>query len=433
MVQAPAPDPNAAAGFESGGGEAGTIRSLMPLNAPSPRRLPLSYRRAFVQRHTRLRDVDGVPGVRLHLAGAAEPVWLAAQEALGVDGAPMPFWAFAWAGGLALAGWLQAHPDEVSGRSVLDFATGSGLVAIVAAQAGAAHVRAVDIDPFAEAAVALNARANHVHVTYATRDLLDEPPPAVDVLLAADTWYEGPLAERVLPWLQTAAAAGTRVLVGDPGRKYLPPAADAGLVELAASPVRTTTTLEDREIVHGRVFVLSPQGPDHEEQRPMNSLVRDHLPATYFAEYQLLRNELMELLADDDLAFRPGADTLSLGQLCGEIGDIEHSYVEALRLFRQDFGWHHTDPGLERSVAALTAWYADLDRDLLAAVEALSEDDIATRRIRRVDYDVNEFSPLAAQELDVYPEALLIFYGKVSIYLRLMGRGLPRHWQEWIG
>ena len=129
----------------------------------------------------------------------------------------------------------------------------------MAAQAGADHVAAVDIDPFAEAAVVLNARANRVHVAYSTRDLLDEPPPAVDVLLAADTWYEGPLADRVLPWLHAAATKGTRVLVGDPGRKYLPPRADAGLMEIAAWPVHTTTTLEDREIVEARVFALPPR------------------------------------------------------------------------------------------------------------------------------------------------------------------------------
>ena len=224
---------------------------------PSPRRLPLSWRRAFVQRHTRLREVDGVPGVRLHLAQAVEPVWHAVEEAVGVDEEPIPFWAFAWAGGLGLACWLQDHPEEVAGRSVLDVATGSGLVAIVAAQAGGAAVSAIDIDPFAEAAVALNARANHVRVTYSTRDMLDEPPPRVDVLLAADTWYEGPFAERVLPWLRAAADAGVRVLVGDPGRRYLPEPADAGFRELARYTVRTTTTLEDREVVEARVFEVS--------------------------------------------------------------------------------------------------------------------------------------------------------------------------------
>lgn len=221
----------------------------------SPRRLPLSHRRAFVQRHTRLREVDGLPGIRLHLADAVDPVWHATEETLGVDGAPIPFWAFAWAGGLALSRWLIDHPDEVAGRTVLDFATGSGLVGIVAARLGAT-VNAVDVDPFAEAAVALNARANRVHVGYAARDLLDEPPAPVDVLLAADTWYESPLADRVLPWLRAASARGVRVLVGDPGRKYLPPAA-SGLAELARYPVRTTTTLEDREVVEGRVFEVS--------------------------------------------------------------------------------------------------------------------------------------------------------------------------------
>jgi predicted nicotinamide N-methyase len=223
----------------------------------SPRRLPLSYRRAFVRRHTRLQDVDGVPGVRLHLADAVEPVWHAIEDALGIDGAPIPFWGFAWAGGLALGRWIQEHPDEVAGRSVLDLATGSGLVAIVAAQSGAAHVTAVDIDPFAEVAVALNGRANHVHVTYLDEDLLDEPPPTVDVILAGDTWYEGELAARVLPWLQAAAARGTRVLVGDPGRRYLPPTAQAGLMELGSYAVRTTTTLEDHPVVDARVFSMA--------------------------------------------------------------------------------------------------------------------------------------------------------------------------------
>jgi predicted nicotinamide N-methyase len=215
--------------------------------------------------------VDGVPGVRLHLADAVEPVWHATEAALEVEDAAIPYWAFAWAGGLALARWLQAHPDEVEGRTVLDVATGSGLVAIVAAQAGAAHVSAVDIDPFAEAAVALNARANHVRVAYEGRDLLDDPPPVVEVLLAADTWYEGPLASRVLPWLQAAAAAGTRVLVGDPGRTYLPPTGTAGMVELARYDVRTTTTLEDRPVVASRVFAMSSALAVRDSWRPAPS------------------------------------------------------------------------------------------------------------------------------------------------------------------
>lgn len=215
----------------------------------------ITGRRAFILQNTRLQRPPFVPELRLHLADEITPLWHMTEAELGARGVPPPFWAFAWAGGLALSRWLIDHPDEVAGRTVLDFATGSGLVGIVAARLGAT-VSAVDVDPFAEAAVALNARANRVHVGYAARDLLDEPPAPVDVLLAADTWYESPLADRVLPWLRAASARGVRVLVGDPGRKYLPPAA-SGFAELARYPVRTTTTLEDREVVEGRVFEVS--------------------------------------------------------------------------------------------------------------------------------------------------------------------------------
>jgi predicted nicotinamide N-methyase len=222
-----------------------------------PRALPRSHRRAFVARHTRLREVDGLPGLRLHLADDVETLWPATEAALGIDGVPIPFWAFAWAGGLALAHYLRDHPEAVAGRRVLDIATGSGLVAIEAARAGAEAVTAADIDPFAEVAVALNARANGVHVAYAGRDLLDEPAPPVDVLLAGDTWYEGPLAERMLPWLREAHGRGVRVLAGDPGRRYLPGDAAAGFIELGRYRVRTTTVLEDRDVVEARVLTFA--------------------------------------------------------------------------------------------------------------------------------------------------------------------------------
>jgi predicted nicotinamide N-methyase len=218
-----------------------------------PRRVPLSHRRALVSRYTRLQALEGLPGVRLHLADEAGPAWRATEAALRVEGAPIPFWAFAWAGGLAIGRYLQEHPDEVSGRQVFDIATGSGLCAIVAMREGAAKATGIDIDPFAEAAVALNARANGVRVGFIGRDILDEEPPEADVLLAGDTWYEGTLAERVLPWLRRAAANGTRVLAGDPGRRYFP-AGD--LVEVAAYDVHTTTQLEDRAVLRGRVFTL---------------------------------------------------------------------------------------------------------------------------------------------------------------------------------
>jgi hypothetical protein len=165
----------------------------------------------------------------------------------------------------------------------------------------------------------------------------------------------------------------------------------------------------------------------------MDRLLREHLEMTYFAEYQVLRNELMELLTDDDLSYRPGATAFSLGELCREIGDIEHSYVEALRTFQQDFDWRNPDPLMGRSVGALREWYADLDRRLAIALEALTEDEVTNRRVTRHDFDVEEFSPGPRQELDVYREALLIFYGKVSIYLRAMDKTLSGHWQAWIG
>jgi predicted nicotinamide N-methyase len=222
-----------------------------------PRRIPLSHRRALVAHHTRLQPVPGIAGIRLHLAEDVAPVWRATEAALGMAGtagAPIPYWAFAWAGGLALARFVQEHAEEVEGRRVLDVATGSGLVAIAAMLAGASAVTAADVDPFAEAAVGLNARANGVRLAFVGRDLLDEEPPDVDVLLVADTWYEVPLAERVMPWLRAAHARRIRVLVGDPGRRYLPA---TGLVPLASYEVQTTTRLEDRAIVQARVFTLS--------------------------------------------------------------------------------------------------------------------------------------------------------------------------------
>jgi hypothetical protein len=165
----------------------------------------------------------------------------------------------------------------------------------------------------------------------------------------------------------------------------------------------------------------------------MNSIVREYLAATYFREYQALRDELMQLLTDDDLAFRVGAASASLGALCREIGEIERSYIESFKTFRQDFDYRNPDARLETSVAALSSWYSELDRELMTAVEGLSEADIANRRIVRSDFDVDYFAPLPKEQLDVYREALLIFYGKASVYAQAMGKTLPRQWQAWIG
>ena len=165
----------------------------------------------------------------------------------------------------------------------------------------------------------------------------------------------------------------------------------------------------------------------------MNSILAAYLPAAYFDEYQALRDQLMEIVADEDLRYRVGGTTVTLGALCREIGEIERSYVESFRTFRQDFDYRHPDPLIETSVAALQQWYADLDRDLMAVLETLSEADTTSRRIVRSDYDPGYYSPLPTEQLDVYREALLIFYGKTSIYLRGLGKTFPPQWQLWIG
>jgi predicted nicotinamide N-methyase len=215
--------------------------------------------RAFILRHTRLRPVPGLEAIRLHLADEALPLWHAVQLETGDPDTALPYWAFAWGGGLAIAHYLRDHPEAVAGRRVFDLATGSGLCAIAALQAGAAEATANDIDPFAEAAVRLNARANQVRVDVVRGDLLDEGPPDADVILAGDCWYEATLAQRVTPWLHRAMANGSRVLIGDPGRRYLPA---NELEELAVFEVRTTTELEDLALKQGRVFELKPAPPN---------------------------------------------------------------------------------------------------------------------------------------------------------------------------
>lgn len=209
--------------------------------------------RAFVLRHTRLRPVPGLESIRLHLADEVLPLWRAGQVETEDSDAPLPYWAFAWAGGLAIARYLGDHPEDVVGRRVLDVASGSGLCAIAAMRAGAMAATAADIDPFAVAAIELNARANGCRLTTAPHDLLGEDPPDVDLILAGDAWYEARLADRVLPWLRRAVAHGIDVVIGDPGRRYLP---TEDLLEVASYEVRTTTELEDLDQKTGRVYRL---------------------------------------------------------------------------------------------------------------------------------------------------------------------------------
>jgi predicted nicotinamide N-methyase len=210
-------------------------------------------RRAFILRHTRLRPVPGIEEIRLHLADEVLPLWHAVQVETGDPDAPLPYWAFAWGGGLAIARYLREHPQTVEGLRVFDVGAGSGLCAIAALRSGASEATSADIDEIAVAAVQLNARANGRRVAVVRRDVLDEDPPDVDVILAGDCWYDAGLAERFLPWLRRARDRGIHVVIGDPGRRYLP---TDELLEHAAYDVRTTTELEDLALKKGRVYSL---------------------------------------------------------------------------------------------------------------------------------------------------------------------------------
>jgi len=172
-------------------------------------------------------------------------------------GLPPPYWAFAWAGGQALARYVLDRPETVAGKRVLDLASGSGLVAIAAVKAGAALVSAADIDAFTEAAISLNAEANGVYVEIMVRDLLDDPPPPIpryDLILAGDLFYERDTAARAFTFLERHAAIGTMVLIGDPGRAYLP---KQRLTQLAEYSVPVTRDLEDHDIKRTAVWRLT--------------------------------------------------------------------------------------------------------------------------------------------------------------------------------
>ena len=163
----------------------------------------------------------------------------------------------------------------------------------------------------------------------------------------------------------------------------------------------------------------------------MNRLLDEHLEATYFPEYQSLRDQLMGLLVDDELRFAVPGNPM-LGALCREMGEVEQSYVDALRAFRQDFAYRHPERAIQGDVRGLRTWFGELDRALAAALEGLTEEDVRDRLIVRGD-DPDGFTVGVRQELDIYREALLIFYGKVIVYLRAMGKPVPPQWQDWIG
>lgn len=207
----------------------------------------------FIRANTRLLAPPLVPEVRLHLAEESLPIWQRTEEELGEMNVPPPFWAFAWAGGQALARYLLDTPGLVAGRRVVDLGSGSGLTAIAAALAGAGPVLAADIDPFSIAAIRLNAGANGVEVAVTSEDLLAAAPPITDVLLIGDLFYERALAEAVMQLALKASAAGAAVYVGDPRRSYFP-ASEFDLVAEYQVPV--TRELEDSEIKRCAVWRL---------------------------------------------------------------------------------------------------------------------------------------------------------------------------------
>ncbi len=209
----------------------------------------------FIRANTRLLPVPLVPEICLHVADEAVPLWSKTEEELGAAGLPPPFWAFAWAGGQALARFVLDHRDHVAGRDVLDLASGSGLVAIAAMKAGAARVIAYDIDQFARTAIAINAADNDVSVEARGDNLLGDViiAPDVQTILAGDIFYERDTAERAFAFLAAQAARGVTVLIGDPGRSYLP---KDKLRKLTEYQVPVTRDLEDAEIKNTAVWTL---------------------------------------------------------------------------------------------------------------------------------------------------------------------------------
>jgi len=205
----------------------------------------------FIRAHTRLLAPPHVPEITLHLADEATSLWEKTEEELGLIGLPPPYWAFAWAGGQALARYVLDNPALVAGKAVLDFAAGSGIVGIAAAMAGAGPVTASDIDRFSLTAIGLNAAANGVAVTAADEDSTAAPAGRFAVVLAGDVFYEKPMADKVVAWLDRERATGAEVLVGDPGRSYLP---KGRLEAVAEYRVPVTRALEDSEIKVTRVW-----------------------------------------------------------------------------------------------------------------------------------------------------------------------------------
>lgn len=217
-----------------------------------PRRATPDWR-TFIGANTKLLSPPLVPEIKLHLAEESLPIWQKTEEELGEMNIPPPYWAFAWAGGQALARYLLDNPSTTAGRKVLDLGSGSGLTAIAARLAGAHTALATDVDEVALIAIAMNAAANGVTVETTAEDLLDGEPGAADVILAGDLFYERTLAARMLTFLDVCTKAGASVLVGDPQRAYFQKDRFEAIAEYR---VPVTRELEDAEIKNAAVWRL---------------------------------------------------------------------------------------------------------------------------------------------------------------------------------
>jgi predicted nicotinamide N-methyase len=212
----------------------------------------LESRKAFIRANTRAIPVAGL-GISIFTADELTPIWEATEKDLAKHNIAPPFWAFPWAGGQALSHYVLDHPETVHGKRVLDLASGSGLVALAAARSGAAEVIANDIDPMCEAAIAVNSDLNGATIRYLGGNLLKAGLPNVDVILAADVFYEQTPARHFLAYLKRAHAGGIAIYAGDPGRSYFPSGAFTQVAEYA---VETSREIENAPMKTARVWTL---------------------------------------------------------------------------------------------------------------------------------------------------------------------------------